>query len=66
MVPLSSEIISPSSCLKGLTEAVLASGLDGTSLTSYSTPVPNVSPNSAIYFLQLYVHAYSLILVYAA
>lgn len=33
----------------------LATGIDATTATSFSTPAPNVSPNAAIYFLQLSV-----------
>lgn len=35
--------------------ATVATGIDGTSSTSFSFVAPDVSPYSKIYFLQLYV-----------
>lgn len=35
--------------------ATVATGIDGTSATSFSFVAPDVSPYSKIYFLQLYV-----------
>ena len=35
--------------------AVLATGIDGTKVSAFSVAAPDVTPNSAIYFLQLYV-----------
>lgn len=35
--------------------ATVATGIDGTSATSFSFPAPDVNPYSKIYFLQLYV-----------
>ena len=36
-------------------DIALITGVDGTTTTTFSTPVPEVAPNSKIYFLQLYV-----------
>jgi len=36
-------------------DVALITGVDGTTTTTFSTPVPEVAPNSKIYFLQLYV-----------
>ena len=34
-------------------DLALATGVDGTTTTTFSTPAPDVEPNSKIYFLQL-------------